>query len=308
MASGDQSARVLITGAGGQLGSYLRSSLEKASCEVIGVGRNGGPGVNIIADITDVDQVARAIRQAQPDVIIHCAAYTDVDGCERDPGLADIVNRLGAQHVAGIAAEQGVWTMGISTDFVFSGAGGAPYAEEDVPDPISVYGESKLAGERAVLSADSSFAVARTAWVYGGRGKHFPRTVLHTIRARGQMEVVNDEMGSPTFASDLADALTSLMVQRPSGLFHLVNEGAVSRFQLAQFVTAKANLDPALVLPVSTEEFLQKYPLLARRPANSTLLNIRAVSRGVRLPPWEDAVARYVPMLMRELDVQHSDR
>jgi len=293
--------RVLVTGAAGQLGGYLLRRLEESGYAASGLGRREAPGIYVVADIRDRAQLADALEQAQPDAIIHGAAYTDVDGCERDPELADAINRVGSENVAMLAAERGIRLIGVGTDFVFPGNGGAPYGEDAEPDPISVYGSSKLAGERAILAADSSFAVARTAWVYGGKGKHFPRTVLAMLAKHGKMEVVDDEIGSPTFAGDLAEALVALLAHRPSGILHLTNDGVASRFELAQRVAKDAGQDPGLIAPVSTEAFLARYPLPARRPANSTLANTRAAAMGVRLPPWDDAVARYVPTLAREL-------
>lgn len=293
--------RILVTGAAGQLGGYLMEQLARKGYLPIGLGRHAAPGVEVVADIGDAGQVAKALDETSPDAIIHGAAYTDVDGCERDPALANAVNHLGSANVARAAAGRGIWALGIGTDFVFAGDGGAPYAEDAAPDPISVYGASKLAGERAILAADPSFAVARTAWVYGGKGKHFPRTVLTMLQKHGRMEVVDDEIGSPTFAGDLAEALVSLLQRRPSGIVHLTNEGATSRFDLARRVASEAGEDPGQIVPVSTEAFLAKYPLPARRPANSSLANTRAAALGVRLPPWEDAIMRYVPTLVAEL-------
>ena len=294
-------ARVLVTGAGGQLGGYLVRRLEESGYAAVGLGRGDVPGVDVLADIRDRTQVADALDQTQPDTIIHGAAYTDVDGCERDPALADAINRAGSENVATLAAERGIRVIGVGTDFVFSGSGGAPYAEDAAPDPISVYGASKLAGEQAILASDSRFAVARTAWVYGGQGKHFPRTVLAMLARHGRMEVVDDEISSPTFAGDLAEALVALLPHQPSGILHLTNEGAASRFELARKVAIDAGQDADRIVPVSTEAFLAKYPLPARRPANSTLANTRAAAMGIRLPPWPVAVARYVPTLAVEL-------
>lgn len=293
--------RILVTGARGQLGSFLSPLLEFAGHEVLGLERTSSPASALAADITDREALGKAIASARPDVIIHAAAMTDVDGCERDPALADRINHLGSANVAEIAVERGIWLLGISTDFVFPGDGGAPYAEDAPPDPASAYGASKLAGEGAILDADPAFAIARTAWLYGGTGKHFPRTVLTTLDRRGGMEVVDDETGSPTFAGDLAAALVALLPHRPAGIFHLVNEGSTSRYGLARAVAVAADRDPDRITPVSTRDFLAKHPLPARRPANSTLRNTRAAALGVRLPPWHDALRRYVPTLALEL-------
>ncbi len=292
---------VLVTGAAGQLGGYLLRRLAESGYTAIGLGRSEAPGVHVVADIRDRAQLAEVFERAQPNTIIHGAAYTDVDGCERAPELADAINRVGAENVAVLAAERGIRLIGVGTDFVFSGSGGAPYPEDAPPDPISVYGTSKLAGERAILAADARFAVARTAWVYGGQGKHFPRTVLTMLARHGRMEVVDDETGSPTFAGDLAEALVAVLPHRPSGILHLTNEGATSRFELARRVAEEAGQDPERIAPVSTEAFLAKYPLPAPRPANSTLANTRAAAMGIRLPPWDDAVSRYAPTLAAEL-------
>jgi dTDP-4-dehydrorhamnose reductase len=191
--------------------------------------------------------------------------------------------------------------IAVGTDFVFSGLQVKPYSERDTPDPVSVYGSSKLAGERAVLETDPSFAVARTAWVYGGAGKHFPRTVLTMVRDRGAMTVVDDEVSNPTFAGDLAESLVALIDKRPAGILHLTNEGSVNRFGLARAVVETAGGDPEMIQPTSTEEFLSRYPLPAKRPVNSSLANNRARELGVSLPTWRDAIDRYVPTLAQEL-------
>lgn len=292
--------RVLVTGAGGQLGGYLRPRLAAAGYEVVAAGHSAGPGVDLVADITDRDQVAAALSTTRPEVVIHAAAWTDVDGCERDPGRADLVNHHGSANIAAVAAGIGAWVLGISTDFVFAGDGGAPYGEDAPATPLSAYGASKLAGEGVLREADPSFSVARTAWLYGGPGKHFPRTVLTVLAQRGGIEVVDDEIGSPTFAGDLADAIVALLPFRPAGVLHLVNAGSASRYELARHVARVADQDPDRIRPISTEEFLATYPLPARRPANSTLGNTRAAALGVRLPSWEDAVNRYVPTLATE--------
>ncbi|MGI8483532.1 MAG: dTDP-4-dehydrorhamnose reductase [Thermomicrobiales bacterium] len=293
--------RVLVTGAAGQLGRYLRVALERAGYQVIGLGSKPSEGVDVVANIRDLPVLANVVGDTSPLILIHCAAYTDVDGCELDPELAMAVNATGSANVANVASDAGIWMLGLGTDFVFSGNGGAPYSERAKPDPISMYGSSKLAGERAILDADPSFAVARTSWVYGGAGKHFPRTVLNVVKQRGGMEVVDDEIGNPTFAGDLANALVQLMLHRPTGIFHLSNEGSVSRFGLARAVVAAAGGEPGVITPTTTEAFLAKYPLPAKRPANSSMANNRAAALGIRLPGWEDAVDRYVPRLAAEL-------
>ncbi len=293
--------RVLVTGAAGQVGGYLRPVLEAAGASVIGVGRQAGPGVDSVADIADGPAIRTVIADTRPDAIIHAAAYTDVDGCERDPERAEAVNAAGSRHVAEAARAAGSYLLAVGTDFVFPGDGGSPYSEDAAARPLSVYGSSKLAGEQATLETDPGFAVVRTAWVYGGAGKHFPRTVLTILRDRGAMEVVNDETGSPTFAGDLAAALVALVAIRGSGIFHLTNEGRATRFALARAVAEIAGIDPTAVAPTTTSAFLAKYPLPATRPADSTLANTRAAALGISLQPWRDAANDYVPRLAAEL-------
>jgi dTDP-4-dehydrorhamnose reductase len=301
-----QNTRVLITGAGGQLGRYLRPRFERAGATVAGIGSRSVSGVDRVVDIARAAAVEDAISRFRPGIVIHAAAYTDVDGCERDPARAEAVNTDGSKHVAEAARNAGAYLIAVGTDFVFPGDGEAPYAEDALPRPISVYGQSKLAGEQAVLATHASFAVARTAWLYGGAGKHFPRTVLNVVRDRGSMDVVVDEIGCPTFAGDLADGIVGLAAKRGSGIFHLVNEGSTSRFAFAQAVAAAAELDSAAIGATTTAEFLARFPLPAKRPADSTLINRRAAALGISLRPWRDAVQAYVPSLAAELGVLNS--
>ena len=303
MSGSDLRPRVLFTGAGGQLGHYLADSLANAGYDAVGTVSRAIDAIDLSMDISDADEVNRVFEHVRPEIVIHGAAYTHVDGCEKDPERANRINNIGSHNVASAANQVGAWVIAVGTDFVFSGHGGAPYLEDAPTDPISIYGASKLAGEKAVLAVDPAFAIARTSWVFGGVGKHFPRTVLTMVRDRGGMSVVNDEASCPTFAGDLANALVELLPHRPSGILHLMNEGGVDRFSFAREIVRAAGGDPELVTPTTTEEFLAKYPLPAKRPENSTMSNVRAKELGVVLPSWQDAVARYVPQLARELDV-----
>jgi dTDP-4-dehydrorhamnose reductase len=301
MSDSEHRLRVLYTGATGQLGSYLGDALRAAGYEAIGTALMAGSHGFRAMDIGDEAQVHEVIEAVRPHVVIHPAAYTDVDGCERDPEKAELINADGARYVARAAANAGAWMLAVGTDFVYSGNRGSAYPEDAPTDPVSVYGASKLHGEQAVLATDASFCVARTSWVFGGAGKHFPRTVLTMVRDRGGMAVVNDETSCPTFADDLADALVALVPLRPAGIVHLTNDGGVDRFTFAREIVRVAGGDPGLVTPTTTPEFLAKYPLPAKRPANSTLENRRARELGVVLPRWENAIARYIPQLADEL-------
>jgi len=293
--------RVAVTGAAGQLGIYLVQALAGAGATPIAIGRQAGQSVDLVLDISNASALERAIDEAKPDVIIHAAAMTDVDGCEKDAHLADRINHLGSRNVARAAVRSGAYLIAVSTDFVFSGAT-PPYAEEAPTDPISVYGASKRAGELAVLEVSETFAIARTAWVYGGKGKHFPRSILNLLAARPTIEVVEDERGNPTFAGDLAESLVQVVPLRMSGIVHLTNQGSTSRFALAREVASLAGLSPDRIQPTTTEAFLRTYPLPARRPRDSSLENTRAAANGVTLRTWSEALDAYIPRLASELD------
>lgn len=293
--------RVVVTGAGGQLGEYLVQAIVDAGATLIAFGRQAGQIVDTAVDIADAQSLEYAIADAHPDAIIHAAAMTDVDGCEKDARQAHRINHLGSRNVAHAAVRSHAYLVAVSTDFVFSGDS-PPYAEDAPTDPISVYGSSKRAGELAVLEASGAFAIARTAWLYGGKGKHFPRTILNLLATRPEMEVVQDECGNPTFAGDLAQELVQLVSLRLSGIVHLTNEGTTSRFELARRVASLAGLSPDRVRPTTVKAFLRQYPLPARRPRNSSLQNTRAAANGVTLRPWLEALDSYIPQLVSELE------
>ena len=301
------SQRVVVTGAGGQLGRLLVPAAQRAGASVIAFGSRPKPGVDVAVDLAERDAATDALRATMAGVVIHAAACTDVDGIEREPWRGERSNTQATQNVADACKDAGAYLIAVSTDMVFPGDGGAPYAEDAPPAPISAYGRSKLRAEHAVLQADPGFAVARTAWLYGGAGKHFPRTVLSVLRDRGAMEVVDDEFGSPTFAGDLAEALVALASRRGEGIFHLINDGRASRFVLAREAAKIAGFEPEQVSPISTSSFLERNPLPARRPADSTLNNLRAAALGITLRDWREAIREYVPVLAAEL-LPESDR
>ena len=293
--------RVVVTGAGGQLGRLLVPAGRRSGATVIAFGSRPDAGTDVAVDLAEREAAMDALRAAKPDVVIHAAACTDVDGIEREPKRGEQSNARATQNVVDATKDAGAYLIAVSTDMVFPGDGGAPYAEDAPTAPISAYGCSKLMAESSVLEAASGFAVARTAWLYGGAGKHFPRTVLTVLRDRGEMEVVDDEFGSPTYAGDLAEALVQLAIQRGEGTFHVVNSGRASRFTLARETARIAGFDPEHVRPIPTKVFLKRFPLPARRPADSTLRNLRAAAMGIALRDWREAVREYVPVLAAEL-------
>lgn len=274
--------RVLVTGGRGQLGTALLLAL--ADHEVRAVNR---PEV----EITSFDSVIAACDAFGPDVVVHAAAMTDVDGCERDPDLAYAVNALGTQNVALATRRVGAALVAVSTDYVFDGRKGEPYLEFDEPNPLSVYGRSKLAGERLAQSLHDRVYVVRPAWVFSRTGRNFVKTILRLGGQRDELTVVDDERGCPTYAPDLAAAIAALVSRPRYGTYHLTNEGACTRFELAREALRLAGRSTR-VLPISSAEYQRRYPLPARRPADSRLRNFSAAtSLGIRLRPWQEALA-----------------
>lgn len=280
------SSRILITGAGGQVGTLL-------AAEATGQGRDVLALTSAEWDITDASAAECIIGSG--DVVINCAAYTNVDGAESDEPAAYAVNSAGPEHLARACARAGARLVHISTDYVFSGefAGATPrpYEPGDPAEPSSVYGRSKRAGELAVLSALPAATVVRTAWVYtGGGGGDFVAVMRRLAAGDGTVDVVDDQTGSPTYAADLAAALLQVADGRVSAsIVHAANEGAVSRFEQARAVFEGVGADPQRVRPVSSDH----YPRPAPRPAYSALSGRQSALAGLsRLRPWRDALAQ----------------
>lgn len=272
--------RIVITGAGGQLGGCLTQLA-------------GGQGRDVLAltssqwDITDPSAGERIV--ARGDVVINCAAYTNVDGAEADEAAAYAVNTAGPEHIAKACERAGARLIHVSTDFVFSGDFGGveprPYEPSDLTDARGVYARSKLAGEAAVLAALPEAVVVRTAWVYtGGTGKDFVAVMRRLAAGDGPVNVVDDQTGSPTYVADLAAALLQVADDRvPGPILHAANEGAVSRFEQTRAIFAECGADPERVRPVTTAEF----PRPAPRPVYSALgARESAVAGLTPLRPW----------------------
>lgn len=253
--------RLLATGAHGQLGTELVLAGEAAGHEVVGTDvRTGG------ADLTDADAVAALLAQVRPDAVVHAAAFTAVDRCETEPDLARAVNATATGYVARAAEAVGAHLVYVSTDYVFDGTKVGPYDEVDRPCPLSVYGRSKLEGELAV---GPSATVARTSWVCGEHGPNMVRTVLRLVSEQPVLRFVDDQVGHPTFTADLAPMLLQLAEDRPGGVVHTTNQGAVSWYEFVRAVLVVAGEDPDRVVPITTAE-LRPVPA-APRPANSVL-------------------------------------
>jgi dTDP-4-dehydrorhamnose reductase len=237
--------------------------------------------------------VRRAFRERRPRFVLHCAAWTDVDGCEKDPAKAFLVNGTGSANVAIAAQECGAGVVAVSTDFVFDGAQSRPYGVHDPVRPISVYGQSKLAGEVAMLAEPRSRVwVLRTSWVYGPGGKNFPLAILKRARSGQPMSVVEDEVGSPSMTRDLAAAMLDLCAREaPPGIYHASNEGIVSRWQFATDILRVAGLADVPVAKVQARSLTRP----AARPAYSALDCSRLTAvRAKPLPHYLDALQRYL--------------
>jgi dTDP-4-dehydrorhamnose reductase len=272
--------RVLVLGAGGQLGGFLVAAARAAGHDVVALGRAQ-------ADLAS-DCVTDTIYDARPDVIYNAAAYTDVDGAEADPAGATAVNDAGVRRVARAARNADARLVTFSTDYVFDGRAGRPYDESDAPSPMQAYGRSKRAGEIAALEEhpDATWVV-RTCWVFSAGGRTFLPSILRAARERDELTVVADQVGSPTYAPDLAVASLSITDVAP-GVVHLVSGGEpVSRIELARAAIVAAGLQVTLH-PTTAAAFAAAAP----RPANSALVS--AVTGVPELPDWREAVARMV--------------
>jgi dTDP-4-dehydrorhamnose reductase len=271
--------RILVTGAGGQVGSEVAAHLPHH--HAVALDHSG-------CDLADRDSVEQAVTAAAPAAVINCAAWTDVDGCEADPERAFRINALGARHLAAACARVGAHLVHVSTDYVFSGEKDGPYDEWDEPAPRSVYGRSKLGGEREVADHAGSWSIARTSWVFGRRGRNFVDTIVGRAREGAPLRVVDDQRGCPTYAPDLAGALARLAVERRPGVFHVTNEGACTWHELAVAAVELAGLDPAVVATMTTAELDRPAP----RPANSVLSGAAWAAAGMApLRPWREALA-----------------
>jgi len=280
--------RVLVTGAGGMLGQEVCRALEAAGDQAVAALRSGpGPA----ADVTRPQEVWRLLEEQRPDRVIHCAAWTDVNGAERDPVGAFRVNAHGSRVVASACADLGIPVCAISSDFVFDGCKGEPYDEFDAPNPISEYGRSKLAGEEFVRHICPRHWIVRTAWLYGAGGRCFPDAVLRRAEEGRELRVVADQRGSPTYARDLAEALVRLVRGRLYGTWHLAGSGEATWHQFARATLELAGHAGVEIAPISSVE----WPSPARRPACSVLRSYALELAGEPpLRPWREALADYV--------------
>ncbi len=307
---------LLILGSGGMLGTALQEIAGRRGLASQAYSR---PEL----DITDRAAVRRTVadfaahveRRAALGVVMNAAAYTDVEKAEDDPERASLVNEVAAGWLAAVSLTAGLRLVHVSTDFVFDGAKTGPYNESDEPRPLNIYGASKLAGEKAVFSAYPGALVVRTSWTYGPGGTNFPLKILNLARSAmassgrlwgdtepghkptpPTLQVVTDEVGSPTYSNDLAEGLVALLSAGATGLYHLAGSGSCSRYELAVETLRLAGFEISedlTVEPVGSETF----PTKAIRPHNSVLDCTKAAGLGVRLPSWQDGLARFIARL-----------
>lgn len=275
--------KVLVTGVKGQLGYDVVKELTGRKIEAVGVDIEE-------MDITDAASVDKVIKEAAPDAVIHCAAYTAVDAAEDNEELCRKVNVDGPRNIAAVCKELDIKMIQISTDYVFSGEGERLWEPEDAAAPQSVYGQTKYEGEVAVQELLDKYFIVRIAWVFGINGKNFVKTMLNLAKTRDTLTVVNDQFGSPTYTYDLAKLLVDMVQTEKYGIYHATNEGICSWYDFACAIFREAGVQMN-VLPVSSAEYAAK----AKRPSNSRMSKDKLEEMGFdRLPDWQDALKRYL--------------
>lgn len=279
--------KVLVTGVKGQLGYDVMNELSKRSIEAVGVDVEE-------MDITDSAGVDRVIRQACPDAVIHCAAYTAVDAAEDNEELCRRVNAQGTQNIADVCKDLDISMVYISTDYVFDGEGVRPWEPDDERHPLNVYGQTKYEGELAVQNTLDKYFIVRIAWVFGVNGKNFIKAVLNKAKTTDTLTVVDDQFGSPTYTYDLARLLVDMVLTDKYGFYHATNEGICSWYEFACEIFRQAGVE-VKVVPVSSAE----YPAKAKRPTNSRMNKDKLEANGFqRLPSWQDALGRYLDIIL----------
>ncbi len=280
--------KILVTGAAGRLGSKLLAVLAANGHEVTGADIVGDNVSRL--DIGDFQATRSFVGDLSPEVIIHPAAWTDVDGCAKDPEKAIAINGFGTQHVALAAAHVGAAVLYVSSNEVFDGVSGRPYREYDVTNPINPYGYSKWVGERALVNVNPKHYIVRTAWLFAHGGKNFIQAILNATQAGKRLRVVTDEVGNPTYNDDLAEAIGKLIETGRYGIYHFVNEGACSRYEFARYFLDKAGYKDTPVEKISAAE----WPRASVPPAYASMSNLAGKHIGITLRPWQEAVDEFL--------------
>ena len=281
---------ILVTGANGQLGREIRNVSKGSGHHFIFTDVSQAPDVETVyLDITNCDAVRIICGSEDVDVIVNCAAYTDVEKAESDLTFADLLNHVAPANLAAVAAERGATLIHISTDYVFDGEGNVPYREDDSPSPLGAYGMTKFAGERSVMNSGCRYLIFRTAWLYSPYGKNFVKTMVRLTRTNPAIKVVFDQVGSPTYAADLAGLIVRIVTEGMldrTGVYHFTDEGCISWYDLAVAVNRLCG-HACAVSPCHTDEF----PTKARRPKYSVLdKSLVKETFGIIIPYWLDSL------------------
>ena len=278
--------RVLVTGINGQLGHDVCKILNNKGHEVIGAGRES-------IDLENLDSIDSYIKKINPQGIIHCAAYTNVEGAEIHKHTCRKINSLAVRQIAISSRKLDIPIIYISTDYVFDGKKNGEYYESDIPNPINVYGESKLEGEKFIQELSKKYFIVRTSWVFGQNGNNFVNTMLNLSKKTKKLSVVSDQIGSPTYTKDLANVLVDMIESDEYGIYHVTNEGFCSWAEFAKTIFESANIK-IKITSISSEEYETK----ARRPMNSRMSKSKLEQNGfLRLRTWEEAVKEYIQNL-----------
>lgn len=284
--------KIIVTGCNGQLGRAINREYAGSTEFTLLNTDVGSPDVKEL-DITNIDAVLEYVRAEKPYAIINCAAFTAVDACETSVDAAYKINAIGPRNLSIAAAEVGAKLMHISTDYVFAGDAEKPYIEFDTPDPQSMYGTTKLAGENFVKQFAKDYFIVRTAWLYG-EGKNFAKTMLRLSETHDVIKVVNDQIGSPTSATELARMIVHLLPTENYGLFHGTCEGICSWAEFTKEIFRLAGKS-TFVQEVTTAQYMEEHPESAKRPAYSVLDNyMLRLTTDYKMADWKDAIAAYI--------------
>jgi dTDP-4-dehydrorhamnose reductase len=275
--------KILLLGHKGMLGSDLLLKLNMGH-KVVGLDKEE-------IDIVSASECEEAIKEIEPDIVINAAAYTNVDGCETAKDECFAVNAEAVKNIADACSNKNIRIIHFSTDYVFDGTAKQPYKEDHKCNPINVYGESKLAGERYLQSLSDNYVLIRTAWLYGVNGKNFVQTILEKVKTTKKLTVVDDQTGSPTYTKDLAAAVDLLIIQNVKGIFHITNRGSCSWFQFAVKILQEAGIHDIDITPIKSDQ-LQR---LAKRPAYSVLSMQKFIqTTGKTMQPWQLGLKDYL--------------
>lgn len=275
----------LITGAGGMLGQAVMKELKEKGEAFVGL-------IHQELDVTDKARVLELFSSQKPNLVIHLAAWTDVDGCEREPEKAFTINEKGTENIALACAKNKARMIYLSTDFVFDGKKKSPYTEDDPPHPLNAYGRSKLGGEKKVRENLKSYGIIRSSWLFGPGRDNFVTKILSLAKASVSLRLVEDQVGTPTYSGDLARALIRLITTAPQGIYHIANSGSASRYEWARAILEYSGYKEVEVIPIKYKDFSE----LAPRPSYSVLRSNRL---ALGLPHWRSALKSYIDEFTR---------